>query len=250
MTRVPVGADTSLARGDRAFPSTCWSRVLESARAGTTEQRASFEAVASSYWKPVYAYVRTRWAKTNEDAKDLTQDFFAWMLESGFVERADPARGRFRAFVKVALEHFLADDARKQRRLKRGGGLALRALDAEEAEELRRSLATEREPEPGAVLDQAWRRDLLARAVDALEERYTAEGRPTYFQVFRDYFLDASEELDYAAVAARYGIGRVDVSNYLQHAKRRYRATLRDLVAETVTDADALREELDWLLGG
>ena len=111
--------ETSLGGGRREFPDTRWSRLL-----GGRADEAAAADLARTYWKPVYAYVRAKWGKSNEDAKDLAQDFFVWMIETGFVAKADRDRGRFRAFVKVALNHYIANEEEKRRREKRGGGRA------------------------------------------------------------------------------------------------------------------------------
>ena len=97
------GDDTSRQMA-RAFPSTRWSRILGTgSRSNTTPD---VEALALAYWRPVYGFVRARWARTDEEALDSTQDFFLWMLEGGFLERADPSRGRFRGFLKASLSNF------------------------------------------------------------------------------------------------------------------------------------------------
>src|SRR5262245_12942315 len=121
--------DTELGGRGRDFPSTCWSRFLVgAARKDAGATRPAAETLARDYWKPIYAYVRAKAARSNEDAKDLTQDFFVWMMETDFLSRADPARGRFRAFVQVALKHYLANRERDARREKRGGDQKLLTL--------------------------------------------------------------------------------------------------------------------------
>lgn len=235
---------TDLGGARHQFPDTSWSRLRASGRPGSAEARAALQALFQSYWKPVYAYVRFRWSKSNEDAKDLTQSFFAWILESGFLDRADAARGRFRSFITSALENFLVDRDRWERRDKRGGGA--RALELDDAPE---SLVPASAATPEEALIEAWRRDLFLRAEARLEEKLAAEGKRLYYDIFRDYYLAPGGELDYAGVAARHGITTVDVSNHLMHAKRRFQAILTDLVSETVGSEAELQEELKALFG-
>jgi len=206
------------------------------------------QQLVQRYWKPVYAYVRIHWAKNNEEAKDLTQDFFIWMMETGFVGRADPARGRFRAFVKVALERFLRMDQRKRRSLKRGGGKAQLSLpsDADGALPELEPLAGR---SPQQVLDEEWRDAMIRSGLGILEERLRKEGKEVYFRVFRDYYLGEGEEIDYKRVGERHGISTTDVSNYLMHAKRRFRMIVSDLVAETVSTPEDHQEEMAQLFG-
>ncbi len=240
--------DSSARPAGDQFPTTRWSLVLGGAAAGpdAEHRRAALEALARTYWRPIHAYVRSRTGKSIEDSKDLAQDFFLHLLESDLVARADPSRGRFRAFVKVALRNFLTDSARRALAAKRGGGRAVVRIDADDAPfDIEDGAA--RSPEE--ILDDAWRAELLARATEELEAVLRDEDAETVFAVFRDYVLDG-DEVDHATLAARHGIERHTVSNHLQRAKRRYREVLRALVAETTGgDLADLDDELRWLLG-
>src|SRR5262249_30986876 len=100
---------------DLRFPSTCWSRIEQ-------DTTAALETLAQRYWRPIHAYLRRALSRNDADARDLTQDFFVWMIETSFVHKADPARGRFRAFLKTALRRYVDDQDQRARALKRGGG--------------------------------------------------------------------------------------------------------------------------------
>ena len=145
--------------------------------------------------------------------------------------------------MKTCLRNFLVDRARAEQRVKRGGGVHHLALeDGDGGLEL---------PDPGGAspeecLDAEWRRGVFARALEELEQELRAGGRDVAWEVFRAYFVD-DEELDYAALAARHGITKADVSNHLQRAKERFRGALRRVVIETVGDDDELRAELAWV---
>lgn len=228
------------APGDRgqAFPSTRWSRIL------AQEQPLELEALARAYSRPIRAYLAARFRLGEDAADDLSQEAFAWILETGLFHRADPARGRFRGLLKKALGRFAVEHLARQDAQKRGGGRVHEPIDGSN------DPADPRTRTPDDVLDDAWRRDLIDRARAALEAELEPGGRRTYYLVFRDYFLDEGDgEPDYAALAARYGITKTDVSNWLDYAKRRYRALLRGLVIDTVSDEEQLREELAWLFG-
>ncbi len=237
--------ETSLGGAGRDFPKTRWSRLLGSFEPGRLRERPAFEELARHYWKPIYAYVRAKWAKSNDDAKDMTQDFFLWTIESDFLSKADPERGRFRAFVKVALKHYLANEEEKRRRQKRGGGRPVVPLDEMAVEP---GLPDARSRTPEEVLDEAWRNGLIARAAELLERALRAEGKEVAFQVFRDYHLEGSDA-GYRETAAKYGISEIDVSNHLMRTKQRLQAIMTDLVAETVQGEEELREELRSLFG-
>lgn len=239
-------SDTSGDRAAHAFPSTRWSRILGTgSKSGTLPD---VESLAKAYWRPVYGYVRSRFAKTEEEAVDCTQDFFLWMIERGFLGRADPARGRFRGFLKVSLRNFLSDRDRKARAQRRGGDRLHLRLDFA-SDDLPALEPDAKSQTPDEILDDLWRSTLVERATETLEQELQALGKQTYFAVFRDYFLSSEEGLDYEGVANRYEISTVQVSNYLAHAKKRYRHLLRAAVMETVSNPEELEEELRWLFG-
>ncbi len=201
------------------------------------------ENLARLYWKPILAYVRAKgWDPS--DALDATQDFFVWMIEKKFLVRLDPDRGSFRGFIKKSLVRFLEDLSRKRRTLKRGGSRNFIPLTEGEAENL--DIPDPAGLSPDLVLDQLWRKELLAQGMDRLEEELQKKKKETLFHVFYDYYL-GEEDLDYNALAVRYTITTTDVSNYLIYVKKRYRAHLQSAVLETVQSNDELRAELAWL---
>lgn len=219
-----------------AFPETRWSRILGGG------DRRDLEQLAQAYWRPVRAWLGARLRVDADAAADLAQDAFAWLLETRFLDRADPTRGRFRAFLKTALANFAIARFRHQQADKRGGAVQHHPLTAAEHH------ADPGAPTPDEALDRAWRRELLERARDALQQELEGSGRAVHFDLFRDWFL-LDERTDHKTLAARYGISTTDVSNWLDHGKRRYRAILRQLVRDTVDDEEALAEELHWLFG-
>ncbi len=220
-----------------AFPSTRWSRIL------APDGRRDLDALARAYQGPMRSYLAARLRCSGDDAEELVQEAFAWLLGSGLLDKADPARGRFRGFLKKALANFALEQLRKANAQKRGGG-AVHAAFVDGDEPVDPSGKT-----PDQVLDEAWRRELLQRAQVQLQRELEGGGRAVHWALFRDFFLAAGDEPDHAALAARHGITRVDVSNWLDHGKRRYRAILRQLVADTVTNDDELQDELRWLFG-
>lgn len=226
-------------RDDRpAFPSTRWSRILQPAGSRDLDE------LARAYWRPIRAWLAARFRLGDDDANDLAQEAFAWLLQTDLLGKADPARGRFRGFLKTALANFANQRRRAERAHKRGGGAVPASLDAADEP------ADARQRTPDEVLDDAWRAELLATAQQRLQRELEAGGRPVHWALFRDWFLaDGADELDHAALASRHGVSRTAVSNWLDHGKRRYRAILRELVAETVAGDDELQQELRWLFG-
>ncbi|HKE02353.1 MAG TPA: sigma-70 family RNA polymerase sigma factor [Planctomycetota bacterium] len=227
-----------------SFPTTHWSRL----RAGGDAEREALDALARAYWWPIHAYLRAALRRSPDDAGDLAQDFFLWVAESGFLAKADPERGRFRAFLKTALRNYVSDADRRERAAKRGGAARHVPLAPDEREPPEIEDRASRTPDE--ALDAAWRAETIRRAIDRTRRELEGSGRELTFAVFRDYFLDPAREVDYGAVAERHGITTVDVSNHLQRAKRLYREQLRAVVMEGVGSAEDLEEELAWLLGG
>lgn len=219
-----------------AFPSTRWSRIL------APDGSRDLDALAQTYWRPIQAYLRARLRCSEADADDLAQSAFAWMLATGLLDKADPTRGRFRGFLKRALANFAIEHVRHGEAQKRGGGVAHEPLDDYDPID-----ATAHTPDQ--VLDEAWRRTLLERAHHDLQRDLEGSNRSTYWALFCAYYLAADEPPTHAALAARHAISRTDVSNWLDHAKRRYRAILHALVADTVSTDAELQEELAWLFG-
>lgn len=222
---------------DLAFPSTRWSRIL--APAGERD----LDALARAYALPIEAWLARRFARRAEDARDLAQEAFAWLLQTRLLDKADPARGRFRAFLKTALANFAIERLRRERAQKRGGGVAAASFDdvGEPADPRGRT--------PDQELDDAWRRELLTKARQMLQQELESGGRAVYWALFHDWYLAEADDVDHATLAARHGITRTDVSNWLDHGKRRFRALLRQVVADTVSSPHELEDELRWLFG-
>ncbi len=230
-----------------AFPSTHWSQLV--AGEDPAVRARAVHHLASEYWQPICLYIQRKWSKPQDEAADLTQGFFVWILETDFLGRADPTRGRLRAFVRVALGHYLGQEHRKSRRMKRGSGRLPLSLGNGATPAI--DVPDPRVTTPEERLDHEWRAALLARAAARLAERLTAEGRPEVYATFAERYLnDLEVEPSYDAIAARLGLSRATVSNHLQRGKALYREILRALVAETVTDPRALADEYHELFGG
>lgn len=227
--------DTDLA-GDGSFPSTMWSRLIHSPR-----DPVSLDYLIRSYWKPAYLYVRRKWGRRNEDAKDLVQDFFARVLETGWLEKASPDKGSFRRFLKASLENFLRNAHRDAKAQKRGGGAVVIPLEAlGEAD----ALAT-REGDPEALFDREWLEAAFERTLPKLREAYEAEGKSVYWEVFRRYELERPEGgMSYELLARDLGIEVSAVRNYLHHARERWRRMVREELRETTSGPEPFSAEV------
>jgi len=223
-----------------AFPDTRWSLVLSGDRG------VALDHLAAAYWRPIFGYVRARFARDEAEALDATQEFFVRLLEGELLDRADPSRGRFRAYVRAALANFLADETRRAGSRRRGGDRRFVPLDVAAGEDF--PLPDTRGRSPDEALDELWRAETLARAARELEAELVAEGKAAWWSLFRARVLDGDAASD-ADLATSHGISVVDVTNWLSRARVRYRAALIRVVRETVAGDASLADELAWLLG-
>lgn len=244
-----MGSDTEMGGPSPAFPTTRPSFVAGMGAAAPDERARAGEVLVRSYWKPVYKYVRVRFRKANEDAKDLTQDFFAHVLEREWLARFDARRGRFRSFLRLALDGFVANAEKAGARLKRGGGRAPLALDFEAAEG---ELAGLEPPAPDSVeawFDAEWRRGLLAGVLAELERDLAECGQDVRAALFRRHDLSEGECPSYAELAREHGLDVTAVTNHLAAARRAFRELVLARLREETADEEEFRAEVRALLG-
>jgi RNA polymerase sigma factor (sigma-70 family) len=233
------------------FPATRWSAIEAARSSDPEERRRALDRIVSIYWKPVYKYVRARYRRSPEDAQDLTQEFFASLLERRTLDAYEPHRARLRTFLRSCVDALVANADRDARRLKRGGGTAPLSLEFELAEgELSRSGL----PSPAGLDDffeKEWIRSLFAAAVDQLRSACAERDREVVFSLFERYDLDDAEpgRPSYADLAREFGISVTDVTNHLAGARREFRRISLDLLRETSASDDEFRREARSLLG-
>lgn len=225
---------------DPVFHTTRWTMVLR-ARA-PEDSEAALEELCRRYWYPLYAFVR-RSGRGPDDAQDLTQEFFARLLEKGWLDAADRERGKFRTFLMMAMKRFLANEWDRSRRIKRGGGVAPISLDAEDAE---RRYATEPHTpsDEGHVYDRRWALTLLDRTLTRLEK----EEPPDRFAILKSSLTAGRGEFDCAAVAGALGIAEGAARVAVHRFRKRYREIFREEIAETVADSSDVDEEVRYLV--
>ncbi|MEO8373384.1 MAG: sigma-70 family RNA polymerase sigma factor [Candidatus Solibacter sp.] len=226
-------ADTAIGGNRDNFPSTQLSLI--EAAAG---EPLALERVAALYWKPVYKFIRYKFVKSNEEAKDLTQGFFASALERDFFQRFDPSKAGFRTYIRLAVERFAATRHQADTRQKRGGGVDPVALD-ETLDEMAGSAES-----PEEIFFQEWRRQLFALALDELRAECAASGRHTEWAVFEAYDLADEDRPAYSELARLHGIRESAVTNYLAWARRRLRALVTERLRGVTSGPGELREEL------
>lgn len=232
----PAASTSSVPDG---FGTTCWSIVLAVAAPGRMRQDA-LDKLCRAYWRPVYVYARRRGLAV-PDAEDAAQSFFAAMLGRGFFEKADPERGKFRAFLLTAFRHHLANLHETAQAQKRGGGATVIAIDAVEAEaELAWSAAAPLDPDAG--FDRTWALTIMERAIARLEEEQAKAGRAAQFAALRHLLGAPAGAGEYDRLAQELGLARATVPVLVHRLTKRYRELIRGEIAETVatpTDVDA-----------
>lgn len=237
--------------GEREFPSTSWSVILHAGDPASPDYARNLQRLIELYWRPVYCVIRHAYAKSHDEAKDLTQEFFATVvLDREVVQRYAPERGSFRAFLRPTITYFMRDVARESGRQKRGGGAPVVSLD--------RIGGTVVAPLPGAesltpeqMFDRAWNETVLEEAMALLQKRLAAEGKSVAFEVFRRYDLEGEgEQSSYAELGQAMSLSAPQVKHALIHAREALREVVTDLVRGYVDDASDLAVELRALLGG
>jgi len=226
--------DTAIGGAGEGFPSTRLTLLEAVSAAGPVAEQA-LESVAAIYWKPVYRFVRFKFGKNNEEAKDLTQEFFASALERGFFAKFDPARASFRIYLRMAVERFAANEWAAENRLKRGGGVQF---------EPEASAETAASESPEAVFEREWRRQVFALAIEDLRAHAEAAGKTVQFRVFEEYDLADDARPSYAELAARHGIAETSVTNHLAWARRMLRGFAAARLRGVTSGAKEAREEL------
>lgn len=244
--------DTDIGGRERRFPTTRHSMVEAARSADPERRRAAFERIVQAYWKPVYVYLRLRWRAPAEEAKDLTQGFFARAFEKGFFEGYDPGRARFRTFLRTCLDGYAANEQAAERRLKRGGGAPTLSLDFATAERDLPPLSLAAGEDPDEVFHREWVRAVCADAVADLRRRCRESGREQALAVFERCDLSDLADADrpsYATLAAEFGIPLTQVTNLLASARREFRAAMiESLRARTASDEE-FADEAQRLLG-
>jgi RNA polymerase sigma-70 factor (ECF subfamily) len=225
-----------------AFVTTHWSLVVSAGRNDTPHARNALEKLCRSYWFPIYAFVR-RQGHSPHDAQDLTQEFFARLLEKNYLAGADPAKGRFRSFLLASLKHFLANEWDKTKAQKRGGGQILIPIDVATAEtscgiEPTDNLTAEK------IFERRWALTLLEQVLRRLRAEYVRDGRGNLFEQLKPTLTEVSRSVRYAEIAARLGTNEGAVKVAVHRLRQRYREVLRAEIADTVVGPGEVEDEI------
>lgn len=221
--------------------------MLAAGQAVSRESRGALEALCRAYWFPVYACVR-RHVFIAEDAQDLTQGFFAHLLDKEAIGKAHPDRGRFRAFLLTALKNFLANERDKAGAEKRGGGRAALSLDFDSGES-RYQIEPSHELTPEKLFERRWVLTLLDQVLESLRKELAAEGKEPQFEQLKGGIVGEMTSERYEQVAAALGITAAAAKQAAYRLRKRYRELFRLEVARTVAEDAEVDDEISRLLG-
>jgi len=229
------------------FATTHWTVVLAAGQARSPQAASALEELCRTYWFPLYAYARRR-GHTKEDAEDLTQAFFARLLERNSFAGLDAEKGKFRAFLLASLKHFLANERDKATTQKRGGGAPPLSLDWQTADTQFQVAATN-EPSPDKSFDREWALALLAKVIVRLQTECANEGKARLFEQLKQFLTAGTAEPAQREIARALGMEEGAVRVAIHRLRKRYRQLLRDEIAHTLADPAMVDEEMRALFG-
>ena len=221
--------------------------VLAAGAGDVPHAQAALEELCRLYWYPLYAYVR-RHGRTREDAEDLTQSFFARLLEKNYLAGLRSEKGKFRAFLLAALKHFLANEWDRAGRQKRGGNVTVLSLDWQDADERYRVEPVDN-LSPDRLYDRTWAVMLLERVIGRLETENDSDHKAPAFRVLRPFLMVGKAAAPYDQAASTLGLSEGAVRVAVHRLRRRYRQLLREEIGQTLADRGQVEEELRALFG-
>ena len=229
--------------GPSQFPATRWSLVVAAGDPHRKEARSALVSLCESYWYPLYAYLRRR-GYSSDQAQDLTQEFFVRMIEGRYLDRAEPEKGRFRAFLLTSLKFFVADEDDRRRARKRGGGMVV-PLEFSSGER-RYQLEPAHDETPERIYERRWALSVLDRVVEKLRNEFVQHGRPDHFERLKVFLLGQSDA-PYGALAQELNTSEGALKVAIHRLRKRYRELFRQEIADTVADPAAVESELRHL---
>ncbi len=240
--------DTEIGGPLHKFPVTNHSAIANARSDDQIARQRALETILNSYWKPVYKYIRLKWQASNEDAKDLTQGFFANAFEKDHFARYDAAKASFQTFLRTCLDGFVANERKAGERLKRGGDMAHYQLDFAAAEDELAAHSAASSLSPEDYFHREWVRWMFTLAVDAFRQQCAESGRTVHFQLFERYDLN-DDDVSYNSLAAEFELEPATVNNYLAAARRDFRRIVLEKLREITATDEEFRAEARSLLG-
>lgn len=239
--------DTDIGGPLHRFPVTNHSAIIRARSDDQIVRRRAFDTILASYWKPAYKYIRIKWQCGNEDAKDLTQGFFATAFEKNYFATYDAGKASFQTFLRTCLDGYVANERKAAQRLKRGGDMDHYQLDFLAAEHELATNVSNLSPED--YFHREWIRGMFAMAVAVLRQRCDESGRSLHFQLFERYDLGDDANVSYASLAQEFNLETTTVTNYLAAVRRDFRRIVIEKLREITATDEEFRTEARSLLG-
>ncbi|MGH9365581.1 MAG: RNA polymerase sigma factor, partial [Thermoanaerobaculia bacterium] len=224
-----------------------WTQVLAARDAPSSESRQALEVLCRSYWYPLYAFVR-RQGNDPEEARDLTQGYFAQLLEKGYLEDFDPSLGRFRVFLKASVKNFLSKERDKAHAWKRGGHAHIVSLSADEGEGRYRYEPVDRLT-PEEIFERRWALTLLERVLGKLRHEFEEAEHAEEFEKLKGYLTGEEVKVPYRDIAKELGSSETAVRTSVHRLRQRFGKLLRQEIADTVSTPADVEDEMKHLLG-
>jgi len=224
------------------FATTRWTVVLAAGNRRAPQADAALEELCRTYWYPLYAYVR-RHGHSREDAEDLTQAFFARLLEKNYLDGISSDGGKFRAFLLVAVKRFLANEWDRANRQKRGGGIVPLSLDWRDAD-TRYQINPADDLSPDKLYDRAWAVTVLERVITRLREENSGDGKARIYAQLQRFLMMGKDDISYGDAATALQLTEGAVSVAVHRLRRRYRELLREEIGQTLSDPAQADEEM------
>jgi DNA-directed RNA polymerase specialized sigma24 family protein len=228
------------------FPTTAWTVVARARSGADTEAREALAFLCAAYWLPLYSFAR-RLGNASEDALDLTQGYFALLIEKDYLADVRLREGRFRAFLLTSFRHFVSKERDHARALKRGGGHAPLSIDAAEAEGRYAEQPLDA-LDPEALFERRWALTILERAMARLRQEFAGAGRKAEFEQLETYLTGSEPRVQYQGAAERLGTTEGAIKKMVHRLRRRYGQVLREEIGATVADPAEIDAELRHLL--
>jgi DNA-directed RNA polymerase specialized sigma24 family protein len=228
------------------FNTTSWTLVRAAAAHPNADSRDALAALCQAYWHPVYAFIR-RNGYDPDQSQDLSQEFFALLLEKNYLLDADRARGRFRTFLLTAVKHFLANEWDRAHALKRGGGQTAVSIDLVEAEKWYAPAAVEQST-PESIFERRWVLSVLEHVTVKLRAEFTAIGKAEQFDKLFTFLNREPDTNRYDAVAAQMGLSAGSLRMAVHRMRKKYRKLLRAEIGATVSTPEETDEEIRFLM--
>ena len=234
-------------QGNAAFRTTRWTMVLR-ARGDGPESRAALGELCEAYWTPVFRFLR-REGRSEDDSRELAQEFFTRLLSGGGIGQADPEKGRFRSYLLGALKHFLAERKRKEGRQKRGGNAVLVSIEAGGTDTSPGiPIEDPTGPVSDAWFDREWALAVMDRGLSAVRAACEESGKGKQFDVLKPWLVGDTSNLSQTDAGSELGMTTNAIKVSIHRLRKSFREAVQAEIAQTVTDPDEIAEELSYLV--